>query len=471
MSVRSRGMIRLFVLATLALPSTGLGSGFYVPATGSPALGSGGAFVASGIDPTAIWHNPANLADLDPGFNFSLDVAGINVRHNFWRESDGYVEFDLPDSLELPEELEDRLDFPGKYDFLPAENRAGIFFLPTAIGAYRTQDWTFGLGVFSPYQGRFRYDPAGATRYDIISNGSFTAYVGGSASWRPTDWLRVGGGLQAVAFGLVADLKAMTPLSFIDEDAHVSLRSFDWTWTYNLGVTLVQEDRFRLGMSMQSPVEMAGDVHVYVDVPDLGNALGLAVRGTEATYGLELPRLWRGGAATKLGSDTWLEAAAVYEPWADLDSVTIIPDGIIVIGPTSGGGTGVIDSLETQSVKYLYENAISLRLGARRHPEGARVGYRAGILWESGAVTEKTYTVATPDTERFGISAGITYGLVENWWLEISAAHYFQKDMDVRESVNEPIAVAMDLVDVSPTNIGHYESQYNIVVFGLRYKP
>ena len=58
MSIRSTAI----AIALLLTPRLALAGGFEIPDNGTQALGRGGAFVAKASDPTAIYHNPAGLA-------------------------------------------------------------------------------------------------------------------------------------------------------------------------------------------------------------------------------------------------------------------------------------------------------------------------------------------------------------------------------------------------------------------------
>ncbi|MAE69324.1 MAG: hypothetical protein CME06_02520 [Gemmatimonadetes bacterium] len=438
-----------------AAPSRSAASGYYVPSNGTQALGSGGAFVAAGIDPTAIWHNPANLVDLGEGRHFAVDVAGVHTLHTFYREPTGFL--DLENSR--------------SFDHAPAKNIHGPVFIPTLAGVWDVGDWAVAAGTFSPYQGRFRYDPDGPTRYTFVDNTSFTYYLGGALSWSPSSWLRIGAGAQAVALGLRARFKLLSPFSLLGQDIDATLDSFGIDYTWNAGVTWVPAERFRIAASAQSPVRDRDDINLYLDMPDIANMFGLTIEGDSARFELELPWLLRSGVAYELSEGVWIESAFHVELWSVADSLRLEPTNIVVrIGADEADSSAMTEELATVALPQLLDDAWSIRLGVRYHPPGNRLGWRAGVFYETPSVPTKTYNVGTPDNNRIGLTGGLSYGLGDHWSFELAAAHFLQDDVIVEDSVLRPEAVALGPFETTQVANGRYSAAYNIVIAGLRYR-
>ncbi len=439
----------LVTLALASAPPTALAAGMFVPAIGTPALGSGGAYVASGIDPLAIWYNPANLADLAEGRHFALDVAFIHSPQTFRRATDsGLIE--LPDSL----------DYEIIRDYPLAENQAGLFQVPGLFAAFGGGDWALGAGVWGPYKGRFAYDPDGPTRYTLISDQSYTAWAGLAAAhaWGP---LRLGGGVQLAPQGVNAEFKAMT-LPHELGDALVTGRSDNFSWTWNLGLTLVGSDTWRAGLSYQSPTSIDGEIDLAIDLPDFQNLLGIAVVGDQAEYELELADLVRGGIARRFGDCTWVELAAVFENWSNTDTLYVTPDQIVV--------EGLDDTLDVTTVAYDYKDAYSIRFGVRHEPGPGALGWRLGALYESTSVKTQNFFVGQ-SPERLGLSGGFRYGLGRGWSLDLSGVHYIQPEVVVDQTENRPDYLGLGEFETAPDTRGSYRSSYTIVALGLRCGP
>jgi long-subunit fatty acid transport protein len=445
MTFRAIASLSLFV-AAVAAPSA-FSAGMYLPGIGSPALGSGGAFVASGIDPTAIWHNPANLADLAAGEHFAVDAAFIHSPCTFWRAEDsGLVEF----PNEGPE---------FSYDYPVAENRAGVFTVPGFFAVHATGSAALALGVWGPYQGRFTYDEDGPTRYNLIRNTSYTAYVGLAGAAKAGS-LRIGGGVQCVPQGVNAEFKVMTLPAEIG-DAYVRALSDNISWTWNVGLTWVPRDDFRLGGSYQRHVSVDGEMELNVDLPQLFNYAGVAINGDQADYTLQLADILRLGAARRIGERTWVELEGVLELWSNSDSLVVTPDNILV--------EGLDDTLGVTSIRYEFDDAVSLRLGVRHDPAPRhRFGWSLGALYESQAVPTRNYTVGSM-SERYGVSGGLHYVLGDGWGVKLSLAHYLQSDVTVDESDNNPSYVGLGDITPAVQSRGRYESANTIVAVGLRY--
>ncbi len=438
-----------------AVPMRSAAAGYYVPSNGSQALGSGGAFVAAGIDPTAIWHNPANLVDLGEGFHFGIDVAGLHTIHTFHREPTGLID----------------LNDPRPFDYVPSENLHGPVYIPTLAGVWDVGDWAVAAGTFSPYQGWLSYDPDGPTRYTFIENTSFTYYFGGALSWSPSPWLRLGAGAQVVVLGLRTNFKLLSPFSFLGEDISASLSSFGVDYTWNAGATWVPTERFRIAVAAQSPVRDRDDVSLHLDMPEVANLLGLAAEGDSARFELNLPWLLRSGAAYELSEGVWIESAFHVELWSIADSLRLEPSNIVIrIGGDEADSSATTEELEAVSFPQLLDDAWSIRMGLRYHPPGNRLGWRAGVFYETAAVPTKTYNVGTPDNNRIGITGGLSYGLSDHWCFEFAAAHFIQDDVTVEDSVLRPEAVALGPFETSQVANGRYSAAYNILVAGLRFR-
>src|SRR5688572_30377964 len=74
--MRARPHVVAVLLGTtlVSVPTAARAGGFYVPEVGPAAVGTAGAMTALAEDPSAIFHNPAGLAEL-PGLQLQLSAA------------------------------------------------------------------------------------------------------------------------------------------------------------------------------------------------------------------------------------------------------------------------------------------------------------------------------------------------------------------------------------------------------------
>ena len=153
--------------------------GMFLPFRGARATGRAGAFTAGVDDASALYYNPAGMADIDD-WSFLVDGALILQRAGY----------DRVDSGGNPQPHVD-----GQMNILP---------LPTIALTWKPRQikgrWvTFGLGVWVPYLGVNSWPENGPQRYSNISiNGSLLGVVELAASFRIKDWLWVGVGLQNI---------------------------------------------------------------------------------------------------------------------------------------------------------------------------------------------------------------------------------------------------------------------------------
>lgn len=459
----------LLTLATgfgLSLPAPSLGGGFYLGCgNGSESLGMGGAFVAAGIDASAVWHNPANLTDLSNGFHFSTDLTGIMAEHTFFRDPNSHIEFTPPNGDEFPFGLDPST--PGNYEYRLAENIHGPLFIPSFSAVQVMDDWAFGAAFWTPYQGRMRYDAQGSTRYNCVYNNTIMYYVGGTVAWAPTSWLRLGGGVQAVHFLLGQDVHGFTPpFSLIGADTRLRLTSSGLTSKFNAGLTLLPNDRWRIGMSYRSHFSVEDDATIYVDLPDEMNSLGYRSRGNAGRFLMKFPGGLDAGVAFKANESVWLEADLAFEPWSRVDSLVIEADSIMIDVPDDMGED--IVAFDRFGNPFLMHDIFSFHVGGRYEPEGSRYQWRAGAFYEQSASPTKTYSVAYPDSDRLGISGGLSFQLGPQWWLNVSALHIIQKEVLVEDSVLRPPLTGPSWVQMSQSANGLYKSSYSMISMGLR---
>lgn len=184
-------------LAVLPLLLLGMGltkwasaDGFQFPGVGAKALGRGGAVVADCTDWTAIYWNPAGLADYDG----SRGEVGIEIIRSHFESRDG-------DSIAVGP------GFQGPPLFFPTQftttKLTGVAHLPALGAAMRlSKKAVLGLGVYAPLLN-------GVDFLDSMSQGPFTLegvfdselynlVFNASLGYRLNDRLAVGGGVNFV---------------------------------------------------------------------------------------------------------------------------------------------------------------------------------------------------------------------------------------------------------------------------------
>jgi long-chain fatty acid transport protein len=415
------------------LPRTAHAGGFEIPDHGARALGRGGAVAAGVNDGTAIHYNPGALA-LQKGTRLY-----INNNVTFERASlDGAV-WDLVDSNGDP---------IARYDFEPVRNANRVF----PLGAFAVlssdfglKNWTFALGVHGPHAvGRMDYPRYGPQSYIMTDLDVVLAYYSAAVGWKwqdkaGKDRLGIGATVQyadlvRLDYGLISDATFATgsdPSTFTpipDEAAptllETTLRLKDRTsFTGNLGIWARPIDRLELGL--------AGRVVPAVFKPEgtlESDKDTLDTSGVRATMKrLVIPASVRVGARwifQKAGREIAdLELNVQYENWSQNRSYDI------------DFGNSLLSGLPLQpiSIKKMWKDVVSVRLGSDFEVVPHHLTLRAGGLYESAAVDERYQNLDFPSTHRGGISAGLT-GTFRGAAITVGYMHLFQKTTSTSEA-------------------------------------
>lgn len=419
-------------------PSAALAGGFEIPDHGARALGRGGAVAAGVNDGTAIHYNPGALA-LQKGTRLYINNNLMFPNVTFERASlDGDV-WNLVDQNGDP---------IARQDFEPVRNANRIF----PIGAFAVlssdfglKNWTFALGVHGPHAvGRMDYPRYGPQSYMMTDLDVVLAYYSAAVGWKwqdkaGKDRLGIGATVQyadlvRLDYGLISDATFATgsdPSSFTpipDESTptllETTLRLKDRTsFTGNLGIWARPLDRLELGL--------AGRVVPAVFKPEgtlESDKDTLDTSGVKATMKrLVIPASVRVGARwifQKAGREIAdLELNVQYENWSQNRSYDI------------DFGNSTLSGLPLQpiSIKKMWKDVVSVRLGSDFEVVPHHLTLRAGGLYESAAVDERYQNIDFPSTHRGGISAGLT-GTFRGAAITVGYMHLFQKTTSTSEA-------------------------------------
>jgi long-chain fatty acid transport protein len=444
-----------FVLGVVALlllfSSTALAGGMFLPARGTRALGRGGAFTAGVDDGSALYYNPAGLADID-GKSFLLDGALVFQR----------VTYNRVDSGGNPQP-----GVNGDMNLLP---------LPTVAFTVKPERirgrWlTLGFGVWVPQLGLNSWPENGPQRYSNISiNGSLIAVAEASAAFRIKDWFWLGVGIENMFlhFHSRVMLSACSELNCAPEDPHFdSLTQVDSdSWFTPSGVigAIFAFPKFRGGLNLQLPfwVRSSGTVHSRLPSdPFFANA---ELHGDQVSVDFDLPLTVRIGAEYRPIPRLRLELDMDYEAWSMQQSFKVQPHGVYISGVPGIGNY----YLNTMYVVRGLQDTFAIHLGAEATVIPKRIGgmiLRVGWVLETSATPDETASVLTPDAMRnmICVGAALTLGPVR---LDIGYSHVFFADRDVHNSRSlqlNPIQPALAV----PVGNGRYSMAADILSGGL----
>ncbi|MEM1024685.1 MAG: outer membrane protein transport protein [Myxococcota bacterium] len=377
----------LALLCTFASPAQG--AGFQINEQSARSTGRGNAVIATTNDPSAIWHNPAGLANVK-GTAFEAGVTLIAPGNGY--EGPGLVSTNPSGD-----------PVTGDLNSSPA-------FVPHVYGSYALSEMAVvGLGFYPSYGLGTEWEDG--NRWVGRSQAEFTElrafFFTPTVALKPVEWLNVAVGLQLVPATLVLE--------------------------QTLGVTDGQDPSFgQILLPAADPSELDGRFKLAASAFGVGATAGIQV---EATENLRLGFVYR--SAVNLDFDGEVD----FTLPSNVPSTTAanFPDGSgsgsVTVPHTFGLGVGWVEehwTLEAATQLTLWDSFEELRINFDSGRPSAftsevrewnavpmfRLGGevrfgdfagRAGVVYDLSPIPDETVEPGLPDGDRFNIAAGAGY--------------------------------------------------------------
>lgn len=343
----ARALTHALLGATLVASS--FANGTRLPNQNAEATARGNAFVATADNPSAIYYNPAGLAQLE----------GVQV------QSDSYA-------------------ILARYDYVPAgggsrvEADRQIAVIPQLYASWSPADspFSYGIGVYSPFGQSSEWPDDSGFRSIATRNEVVFITVAPTVAWQVCERLSVGVGLQVN--NVEADLqRGLLPSPGIGD--RFRFRGDDTSFGYNIGVLWKPSERHVFGLNYQSrsTSEFKGTVDV--------SPPGISVPGS---VDLPFPDIITLGYSWRPTPDWNIEIAVDRTNWDLLNTVTLN------------------SSLGPQPIPFEWHASYYYLLGAtRRLADGWRVS--AGYCYSENSSPDPTFNPAVPDMNRHLASLGV----------------------------------------------------------------
>lgn len=389
--------------------------------------------IARPDDLTAVYHNPAGLADqrgtrlhLSSGFCF----VDADLRLRAWEGSDGYIDTPVgPDGY-----FEGTIKPTRYFGVMPmfvASSDFGFEEGPVAAFSVYVPDF---IGAFMPEDVPSRY---------LVTEGYFIAGVTSlSLGWRlpePFSRVSVGGSLGALYIRQEGK-KWLNPLRLPHYEYRIHIVGEDWRPFYNLGVTVDLPGNVTLGASFigGASVEMKGRLDIEL-APGTETDLFSGVGGLAGNYRLkkmtaEVPPGLNLGISWDIIPE--LEVAADFRYWFyRVYEVQRIETNITDVKP----GLSSFLKPETFNTPKDYEDSWTISLGARARPFAALpLDLMAGWTYDHSPAPGKTKSLDSPTVNLTGFSLGARYFLGQHWRFSATYYRYWYLHQEVTDSVLDP---------------------------------
>ncbi|HSP34743.1 MAG TPA: OmpP1/FadL family transporter [Thermoanaerobaculia bacterium] len=362
-----------------------LGSGFQLFEQGGKAVAMGGAFAATADDPSALYYNPAGLAQQRRA---SILVGGTAISFTNQFTGDPNDEFTAGTT--------------GHY-------RRHIFVPPNAYAVVPIgSNLTFGIGMMTPFGLRTNWANPWIGRFQASDSNVKTVEIEPALAWQTSDGrFALGGGPTYRRSHIVLQRNNAFPGSGVDpftgrivDVANVWLNS-DWNsaWGWNLGVMWKPSDALHVGASYRSQMDI--------------NYTGEAVFTQISTGNPQLDALVKAGLPPNQPITTKIPYPATMLLGV---STGVIPNWTIEadIDRTTWSRFKALDVNFSQTPANNlhrpenWKDTTAYRLGAN-HPVTQNWDVRFGLLYDENP--QPTYAVSAllPDANRKGVTFGAGY--------------------------------------------------------------
>jgi long-chain fatty acid transport protein len=369
--------------ALLAATSGALASGFQVGLTGAKNVGMGGTGTGLYLDQASQFFNPGAFAFAPTGFQVGGNMAIPRIS---FRPGDA-------DQGQRTLQNTNVFPFSGFIGFGPKEGK-----------------WRLGLGVYTPFGSELHYQQGWEGRYSLTDINLRSIMAQATVAYAITPQFSIGGGVTSLVYGDV-DLQRDIPVQAqgSTQPAHAQLTGkADHKVGYNLGVMFKPSDKLSVGLSYRSAVDAHvsnGDITL-TGIP-ASAASGFTAKNFDVT--LPLPDVYSFGIGVHPTEKLLLAFDANLVGWSRYQSLDFTYSGGVL------GGAGVT----TSSSKRQYQDALAFRLGGQ-YKVTDNFTVRAGTFYDFAAVRDGFVTPETPDADRIGVTAGLSYEFAQRFGIDAS---------------------------------------------------
>lgn len=409
--------------------------GFSLYEQGVQGQGNAGAFTARAEDGSALFYNPAGLAQLNAA---EISLSGKYTTSRSYYSNAGQTTW----HSEFATDIHPSLFYNTKF------GKVAVGIGSTVSSAYEV-DWDQ-----DDYQGRFLYNHT-----DFLTR----EHMAGAAI-RLTDEFSIGGGARFVqteyAFG------AVRPRPFLSSDLsryYETTETFDLDGNgtgFSLGLQYQKLRRFSIGLNYQSAIEIdLTGRRLYTQRTLLENPSAVAAfqhdfQDADASTTFDLPERIAFGFSSRITVRTRVEADVVYEGWSR-------DEARIQTANSAGAAQEIV-------IPKRWSDTYSIRIGADFQQRRALL-WRMGMGTARSTVPSDTFQPDFPDYDRFYYAFGASYTVAKRYTIEGAWQLIQNRDRHVGETELVYDPTAPDYV-TSNGQEGLYETQRVQLQLGLRVK-
>jgi long-chain fatty acid transport protein len=377
-------------LGVAVAPGLAHASGFHIDEQDARATGRAGAVTASTKNPSAIYYNPAGIADLT-GVQISVGGSLVRADAHFTSAEDGSV------------------------TNVNTEN----ILLPQAFVTWRASELvSLGIGAYAPYGLALEWPASSPGRTNIRKADLRTLFISPIFGLNLSRWapgLSIGAGVDLVPAGVRLDRDIL----FGSDVASVAFDGSAFGIGGRIGLAYHPPSLPELGfgISYRSPVSLEFAGQADFDAP-LAYRASLPPDGDIETS-VTLPQMVTAGIVFSPVRELELEFDANWRGWSSYDELAVeLPDGSV--------------SREAKD----WNDSFTLRFGGE-YTFDERWSVRAGGLWDQAPVPSNRLDFQVPDVDRVDISLGLGARVTDRVSIDLGAIYILPKKRST--SMAEPL--------------------------------
>lgn len=391
---RALGVGVALVLGGAVAPRLAHASGFHIDEQDARATGRAGAVTASTHNASAIYYNPAGIADLN---GVQVLVGGAVVR---------------PDA-----------SFTSTVDGSVTNVDTANVVLPQAFISWRASELvSLGIGVYAPYGLALDWPASSPGRTNIRKADLRTLFISPIFGLNLTRWvpgLSVGGGFDLVP----ANVRLDRDILFGSDVASVALDGTAFGIGGRIGVEYHPPSLpvLGFGISYRSPVALEFAGKADFDAP-LAYRASLPPDGDVETA-VTLPQMVTAGVVFSPVREFELELDVNWRGWSSYDVLEVeLPDG----------------SVDRQAKDW--NDSLTLRLGAE-YTFDERWSVRAGGVWDQAPVPATRLDFQVPDANRIDVSLGVGARVADRVTIDLGGIYVLPQERwtSMAEPLDPPV--------------------------------
>jgi long-chain fatty acid transport protein len=397
--------LRITLAATLTfVAASAFGAGFLIPEQGAKASSMSGAFAATADDPSAIFYNPAGLAQ-QRHMTAYAGTTLINFTNEFTGDPNSPVTAGTTASYKRH-----LFNVPNMYAALPIGNNL-----------------TVGVGVFAAFGLRTDWADPFPGRYISKDADLKTTSVNPAVAWQSDNGkIAVGGGFEYRRARVILNANRMSLNPFtgrIVDIANTRLASDYGSGTgFNFGVLLKPTSRIRVGASYRSAMDIDLEGHADVTQISTGNAQLDAIIASQLPPDQAIktkfpfPDIATVAVAFSPTEDWDIELDMMRTGWSAFDALTV-----------NFQTTPANSFTRVQN----WEDSTSYRLGIN-HNINEMWDVRFGAVYDKNPQPVEAVSPLLPDSDRVGVTFGTGTRLGEHLFADWGVMVLHFKDRDTQ---------------------------------------